>query len=171
MFEFGRLLRFSYVLIVALVALISLHSVVYGEAPPTKKEFQTASETNLLAENKLIPFKKDSEGEFVVATDLIIRIIFCGVLLAFLAVVGRKYGCFFNPRLGKGGLQEKMGVQLLQKKRISLSSKNSLHVVHWHNQELLIASTDEGVFLLGQRVLDDRIESNDLKAPSPNVGT
>ena len=65
------------------------------------------------------------------------------------------------PKLLKVLPGDKRNGRLILKRQISLTSKNSIHLVQWNNEELLIACSDQLTSIIARRQIDLIISPED----------
>ncbi|WP_374357314.1 flagellar biosynthetic protein FliO [Chitinimonas sp.] len=95
-----------------------------------------------------IPYKQERHGDDDLATRSLASLALVG-LLAFGMVWGiKRFG--LSGRLGKGWAGQR---RLRQVEAIRLGRHSSLHVVHYHDEELLLVEAGQAVQLLVRRPL------------------
>lgn len=120
----------------------------------------------------IIPFRKSERDDIDNASGVAIYFVSFLGLLALVVVVLKKtpLGQNFFPKLLKVLPGDKHNGRLILKRQISLTSKNSIHLVQWNNEELLIACSDQLTSIIARRQIDltmspeDGIELSEKKS-------
>jgi len=132
----------------------------------------TASAIPRAAAPLTIPFRKSERDDIDNASGVAIYFVSFLGLLALVVVALKKTPLGQNvfPKLLKVLPGDKRNGRLILKRQISLTSKNSIHLVQWNNEELLIACSDQLTSIIAKRQIDltispeDGIELSDKKS-------